>query len=659
MEQIVEKITQGILQKTPGQVQSITPDELLASGVPYIVVETVRKNVASSIDSELTLPESEWVQSNQNQVQLAWQDFLEVSKKHLRIPGNKLEHLLNQAVDQCLELAVKPRVSVPELLFRTRETIDLNTVKGRVGAIQVNKQLGLALLRYMEKKEKEEIGIDQARELIKKVDERLVEDYHPLKWAQALKPVFDLAGPEVDTELFRIFFEDKGMPVYARKFEELEEPLNEAEFIEALSSADVLDVDEYEDEQPELFVPVEQEAEPEKVIEIDETPDEEKVITSEENHSEEAAAEENENEFSVDESEMLDDQQEETFSEETENEAAEEPEYESPEASEEESVEDDLVSEGNEEIEEEFEEDDTEEKGQDDNIVNLFSKIREVDHVEKESDSRPVISLVKEEDESEDEEEDNITLLSKFMFDESGEDEDSFEIDGDDSELLDSTPKKEPSSIYEEMNLVQDDGSNRQVQKDSFDEAGDEEDEEEFSFKIESADEEDEPSEEVYPVEKEEINYDVDEDEDDDDQPMWRSFLERDDLETDSGYEYEEESDVEEAEFEKDEEEEFIEEPIYDLTTDEPGPEDKINKISGWMDDEKDRFVDEIFMGSEFAYEQALLDIMDFENWKAASMYLESEVFSRNKVDVYDEVAVDFTDRLHSYFLENNSNHDG
>lgn len=642
MEQIVEKITQDLLQKLPDQTHAFTPDELLSSGIPYIVVETLRKNVESTIESEFKVPESEWFQFNHEKVQMAWQDFVEISKQHSQIPVDKLSYLLTEAVEQCLELAVQPRKSVPEIIFRTRDTIDLATAKKRVNSIEVNKQLGLALLRYMEKKEKEEIGFEQASTLITKVDERLVEDYHPLKWAQALKPVFDLAGPTANPQLFQLFFEDKENPAYANKFAQLEEPLNESELIEVLSSADVLDIEGYEDEQPELFVPVEKEAEPEKTVEVDDTPEEEKVIANEAEEIAETPTDEEEIP-TQDAEENIDEQDSEAPFEENETEHFEDSEHEEEERFEED-VEDDFSKE--------------EEEERNENIVNLFSKIREVDHVAKNDDSKPFISLSKEEDDDVDEEdEDNITLLSKFMFDDSTEE--SFESGEDEEKTApqDLSPPKEPTSIYDEMNLVQDDSINNQNREEFFDEAeGENEgDDEELSFKIETAEEEADETEEVYPIEEDETIVESEEE----DQPMWRSFLERDDLETDSGYEYDEEDEqVDESEFEEDEDDGFIEEPIYDLTTDDLGQEEKISEISGWLDDEKDRFVEEIFRGSEFAYEQALADITDFENWKAASMYLESDIFSRNKIDVYDEVAVDFTDRLHSYFLENNSNHD-
>lgn len=643
MEQIAVQITENLLQDLPGQSQFFTPNELLSSGIPNIVVQTLQKNVLLTIELELKLPQSEWVQIEHEKVQEAWHHFVEASLENLRIPASKLSNLLAEAVEQCLELALKPRQSVPEIIFRTRDVIDLETAKKRVELIEVNNQLGLALLRYMEKRDLQEISIEKARELIKKVDQRLVEDYHPLNWSQVLKPVFDLAGPVVDKDLFRIFFEDKEKPAYARKFDLLEKDLTETEFIEVLSSADMLEVEGYEDEQPELFVPAEEDTESEEIVDIKETAEEDQsddddVITSEGDTTLNDWIEEEERELEPSVDEEFEESEEDDEDQEMKGSFE-------PVEMEQQEIEEETLD------EEEYEYDIQEEEDED-NIVDLFSQIRNDDLFEEERDE-PVLTLVEDDDDSDDRE-DNITLLSKFMFDESMDD------------AIDEVPEepnpieeKEPTSIYEEMNLVKDDLSDLNRKKNFLEESADEDEEteEELSFKIE--DEEEEESNEVDHEPSIEIEEETDEpDSDEDDQPMWRSFLERDDLETESGYEYEEEPeneeiDLEENEFVEEEDDGFIEEPIYDLTTDDEAPEEKIGKISKWLDDEKDRFVEEIFKESELAYEEALLEIMEYDNWKAASMYLEREVFSRNKVDVYDEAAVDFTDRLHSYFLDN------
>ncbi|MDX1640684.1 MAG: hypothetical protein R3220_03240 [Balneolaceae bacterium] len=660
MEQISEQITEGLIEKLPKEADFFTPQELLSSGVPAIVVETLRKTVASTIESGMNLPASDWVQTDSENVLTAWHAFVEVSKRHVKIPSSKITYLLGEAVEKCLELAIRPRQSVPKVLLKSQRTIDLETTKKRVADLEVNQQLGLALLRYMEKKDKSELTFKQVRELIKKIDEKLVEDYHPLNWAKALKPVFELAGPAVDSDYIRMFFEDKEMHGAARKFDLLEKEINESDFIEIMSSAELLGVGDPEDTQPQLFVSDEEEETEAGTAVEDE--DDSKTVEGEEDEPEfESSIEGDKDLITVDDedddeeepAEIEDNTETEKYEQEIEQEDTEEP-------NEEEETE---IETGQDELEKEVEQ-------SEENIVDLFSEIQHADdedelyYLEKEDSG---LSLV--EDEETDEQEDNITLLNKFMFDDShsetdepdeGSTEDAEEDsneEGDEDEAegtSEVSEKKEPSSIYEEMNLVKESRNRTERMAETFDDSTEEEKEEKesdegLSYQITAPEEEQTDETEEEDLNDTEIETDdIEEESDEEELPMWRSFLERDELETESGYEYEEESEEEELV----DEEGFIEEPIYDLTVTEEDPEEKIKDVSKWLDDEKDRFIEEIFRNSEMAYEQALIEIMDFEDWKSASHYLENEVFSRNRINVYDEAAVDFTDRLHSYFME-------
>lgn len=646
MEQFAEQITVSLIQELPDQSKSYTPKELLSAGIPYFVVETLRDTIASTIESGMKLPDSDWIQTDANEVKTAWQSFVGLTKEHIKVPSAKLPQLLQNAVEQCLKLMIRPRQSVPEYIFKTPTDIDFETAKERVFTLEVSQQLGLALVRYMEKKQKNVLSFEEARDLIKKIDEKMVENYHPLNWAQVLKPVFELAGPAVDSQLLRKFFEDKNKRKIARKFELLDKKVSESEFIEILSSADLLDVEGYEDEQQQLFVQS-------KEVDIPKKPEKDEYENEELEQEPEAEEEEN----------SLVSNEEEPESEEAKIEpeiVEEEPESEEAE------IEAEIVEESAEHQEEE-------EK----NLADLFAEIREagsdeetLSDIELEHEE-PELSLREENDDSDTEEE--IPLLNKFMFDE-GDTEESIEaIDEDEKE--NDLHEKEPASIYEEMNLVRENESEQQkvremISEDSAEDedAGEEPDEldqeesfEELSYKIEKEKESSDLAEEE-PAQFEKSPEESDEKSDEDeDLPMWRSFLERDDIETESGYEYEEEitenepEEEDEADSEIEDDEGFIEEPIYDLTTTEPDPEEKLEEVSKWLDDEKGRFVQEIFGNSEIAYEQALFEIMDFDDWKSASHYLEREVFARNRVEVYDEAAVDFTDRLHSYFMEHKS----
>lgn len=673
MEKIAEKITGRLIEELSNEKKFYTPQDLLSAGIPYFVVETLRDTVSSTIETGMKLPDSDWIQTDAEEVKEAWEGFVRLTKQHIKIPSSKLPKLLGSAVEQCLKLLVQPCQSVPEFIYKTPTDIDLKTAKKRVSYLEVSQQLGLALVRYMEKKEKEILSFEEARGIIKKIDQKMVENFHPLNWAQALKPVFELAGPEVDSELLRIFFEDKGKRVIARKFELLDKRVNETEFIEILSSVELLDVEGYEDQQQQLFGTYSEVDVPDTKDEQSE-PDENQEFYADEEKDTEESGSGIEDEVQGEEESITDteDSTKEEIKPETDSKTGivSESEEISESESEVEETQVEAETESKIPIEIDTEGDDEQEHEPEDvqeNIATLFSEMREAreqDELLPGENEEKDISLIEKTTDSQVEDEE-APLLNKFMFDEDETEENEVNEESEvDFQAGEEFPEDEPTSIYEEMNLVREDEKRGQVQteetfKETETEEGDDEESvpedssEELSYKIEK--EIPELTDEEVELKSESEDESVEKDEDE--PPMWRSFLERDDMETESGYEYEEEEPDEDDDSEgvTVDEEGFIEEPIYDLTATEPEPEEKIEEVSKWLDDEKDRFVNEIFGNSEIAYEQALLEIMEFDDWKSASYYLEREVFARNRIEVYDEVAVDFTDRLHSYFMQNKS----
>ena len=124
--------------------------------------------------------------------------------------------------------------------------------------------------------------------------------------------------------------------------------------------------------------------------------------------------------------------------------------------------------------------------------------------------------------------------------------------------------------------------------------------------------------------------------------PMWQRFMSSEELDQ-----------LAEEDKESSYENEFIEEPIFDLNMEKEPSEEEIAALRKVLQDEQDYFVQKIFGGSERAYDEALEKIASKKGWRDASRFIEKEIFKRNMIDMYSEEAVEFTDRLHNYFLEN------
>jgi hypothetical protein len=86
--------------------------------------------------------------------------------------------------------------------------------------------------------------------------------------------------------------------------------------------------------------------------------------------------------------------------------------------------------------------------------------------------------------------------------------------------------------------------------------------------------------------------------------------------------------------------------------TNENATDEEINELKEQLSGDRELFVEEIFRGSDRAFDEAVENIATYDSWRDASKYIEKDIFKRNLVDMYSEPAVDFTDRLQSYFLE-------
>ncbi|TVR13042.1 MAG: hypothetical protein EA391_14600 [Balneolaceae bacterium] len=718
MEQIIENITQKLTSKLPKEHLFFTPSELLEAGYPSFLVNWMRAEAWEYAKESVSLTSSEWVNLKSEKAQQAQEQYLNQLETEVCIPEAHCAALTQNGVEICLDLAINPRKAIPEYIFEKQNELDLNELSERAARVTVNAHLALALERFIIKKDLLTLKFEKAKTVVEAIDARLTADYNPLKWAEELKPVFALTGNEADPDLMRQFFEDKGMPKVAAKFDIMAEPVSDADIIEVMSSVELLLDDEPADAaEPTLFKEQSdtdvKENEPleETISETDEIADKEPSLNAifsggkefadddldeepvEKIYSESEAEElEKESETTSEEIEALDedfpfsleDDEPEPIGFTPDEQEADEPKL---------SLADNFITaeaeEGEAELDKEVESNQVYEEAEDDtddeeifgkesadvedddseneeaSLADIFYKEEsgDVDESEEDTEPEPLPFILEDEDDPSDDDNQETTLADQFAAadedddselseeedtppfvledeTESAEKEDSepllskFTLDDDgENELPEFTIK--PKTIYDELNLSNK-GNEPGVTKSLFD--------------FEEEQEETVPQNETDLFEKAEME--SDESEEAEEVPMWKSFLERDDIEHEPSFVFDEQPMQIDEDIYPDEGDIDPEEPLIDLTKPEPVLTEKIEEISGWLNDDSERFIDEIFGGSDTAYDEALGNIMDFKTWKEAARYIEKEIFTRNMIDVYDEVAVDFTDRLHSYFTE-------
>lgn len=576
MDQLIRSVTRKFTKLLPADTPSFTPDDLREFDIPEFVVQRIEVEIYRNLNESIVPPHSEWADMSAESVEYAWDQFIEAIVAEVRMPASFAASVFETSVADVIEIILHPRSAIPSILFGPETSLTKAELIKRRRFITVNTHLADAVLKYMDRKGKESIDLSVSKKIVERVDDRLTENYNSLNWAQLLHPLFILAGPKVDSELFRIFFEDRGMNRISRRFDLMNESLDKTGFIEVLSSPDLLNEEGYEEEQASLFDSFVSSSEPVKESETTDTADPE---------DEPAEAQ-----ISISRDDSAKDE-----------------------------IRPDKRSVPQEKV-------DTEDEAPADIRAHAVPDEDESD-VEEEEDTllssfrsklRPDAAAEQKESEQDEEE----FVYSRFSEDIEEADEEEYvykdrvdveeEIDESGPEPL---PERSPIADLQEPK-----DELKKSEEVDVDDTGEEQDSDEYR-----------------------PNFDEYSESDDDSRPIWQSFLGDED--------HIEEDDIEDPKYSPYAgiEDEDDEEPLIDLTKTED-EEMTASELIGWMESDENRFTESIFSGSEAAYEQALVKLDSFDNWKQASGYIEKEIFARNFVDMYDEDAVDFTDRMQAYF---------
>lgn len=516
MQKIIQQITQDLIDRLPENDQYYQLEDLRTWEFPTFVVRRIGVELKRNLSESMMIPKTDWANTNTEAVQNAWQQFIDAIRDEARLPASYAQAVIETGVSEVLDTLVQPRKNIPEIIFGSDEELNVDQVLNRLEAIVVYRHFGVLISRYLQKKEVEQLTKNRCANIIAKADKKLTSSYSPLDWSQLLEPLFVLCEGEIDTNLLRLFFEDKNIPRIARKFDLMNTEVSRAEFIEVLSSPDLLDFEGYEDDQSSLF-----EDQP----------------------------------------------------------TAEDDQYQ----------EDPVVH------------DDVEEQNDDSEV--------DIEDTETSMSLREEPPAMPEEMKNETEDDDSLNGAFSDPSDE------------DDKKI---TSVEEDPSTEESKNDMQAEQHLKEEDRDKNSESS--------SSKNGSATKAENNEIESSPGEKRE-----------EETPMWMRYMSDEEIE-----EYKREQEAEDNE--NVDEDGFIDEPIIDLTQDASDKE--IDRLMDILQKDREFFVEEIFRGSDRAFEEAVEDIAGYDSWRDVSKYIEKEVFKRNMVDMYSEAAVDFTDQLQSYFLE-------
>jgi len=613
MEQLIRNITTSITDQLSGDTSFYTPDELREYEIPEFLIQRVEIEIYRNLNDSIVPPHSEWADMSAREVEQAWEQFIEAIVAEVRMPASFATTVFETAIADVMEMILQPRKAIPEIIFGPKKKLTMQEVEKQISTVTVNSHLAQAVYKYMIRKDINEIEIGTARRIVMKVDERITANYNSLNWAQLLQPLFILAGPKVDTELFRIFFRDRNMDRISRRFDLLNGSLNKIEFIETLSSPDLLNEEGYEDDQVSLF-DVQQENEPDS--------------GSRDNSA--SGPKTDVNKPTPKDSERYQDSSTADSAEKTGSEPKQKVDSDTVPAEGNDLVESDNTGESN------PDQDDDNEENDDSLLSSYQTETYRPEFNEEEPDG--LVDRQRDEAEAEevdiDEQDGDEPLYSRF--DEGFDDQSEVEEETDDR-FADRFTSEEEEDTDEEP--------------DSTNEADDTEKLVVDAPETSAVDSEEQVITGLGPDRESDDN-------NDEDSPIWQAFLgDEDHVKDDDIPEYSEFAELDEETGDEEGASATIkdsydeDEPLIDLTVKDTDV-DSAEHLIGWLKDDEDRFTSHIFSGSEKAYEEALIDLNQLDNWKQASRFIEKEIFARNLIDMYDEEAVDFTDRLQIYFDE-------
>lgn len=590
MNRTIQLVTEKLTGLLPDSQQYYKPEDLRSWGFPNFIVKRIQVELERNLAESMRLPETDWANMQSPEVQEVWEQFIVAIRNEAWLPASYARTVIETAVADVLEILVEPRKNIPNTIYGAEEELSREQLESRLKNLVVYRHFARLLPRYMEKKELETLSRERCAGIIKKADEKVTSRYTPLNWAQMLEPLFKLLNEQIDSSLLRLFFEDKKMPRIARKFDFMEKPVSRAVLIETLSSPESLNMEGFEEDQSDLFGSSGSDSPKNGSADVKEKEDEARVKD-----------EENPEQLS------------ETSTETESDEELEEANYQHEDIQDqplsgEEDAETDTIS--GFEVEEGDEEPGDILEDEDEQPTPLTNKSREsnIEIEHEETSLNTIFANDSEEDNRGDEDEQDEEIEKEHSGELSDEFKDEHEEDEEEVAEFEHSLEEEAEEDFEEKPPVSEDES-----------AGTYEVEEEGEIEIKAN-------------EKQET-------------PMWQRFMSTEEL--DELAEQEEESEYNE-EFEK-----YEEEPIFDLSMEKQPTEEEIGRLRKTLEDKQAYFVENIFGGSERAYDEAIEKIASKKSWRDASRFIEKEVFKRNMVDMYSEEAVDFTDRLHNYFIEN------
>lgn len=211
-------IKQHLLQLLPDDGSAITVSQLKHWGFPEIIADRIHLEISDEMYSLISSALTSWINIDEAEYVRSTDNYVESIIAITKIPSDVLSTYIERVINEIIEQSLQPRIKIPQQLFGGDKSLNFAEITYRSRYVMQHKTLVTAILRYMERKGLTELTIEQATDLIKKIDERLVATYTPEDWANALEMPFSMMEGRMEAGMIFRFFEHRGVSTYADKF---------------------------------------------------------------------------------------------------------------------------------------------------------------------------------------------------------------------------------------------------------------------------------------------------------------------------------------------------------------------------------------------------------------------------------------------------------
>jgi len=198
--------------------QAYTPADWNVDALPGPVDHYLRhllRHQQGREEYRLRQARTDWVNYDHPDLEQATRAFLDATADHMQVPRDEWAETLQIAIRRTADHLVRPVPTLRAFVFEDpTEPVPASTVEWRMQFFKPYDYLRNAVAAYVEKRNQDVFEPDEFEQLLRRVDERMTDDFDPERWLRLLAPFFETAEcatgkRQIPLSLLRPFFEEK------------------------------------------------------------------------------------------------------------------------------------------------------------------------------------------------------------------------------------------------------------------------------------------------------------------------------------------------------------------------------------------------------------------------------------------------------------------